>query len=151
MESESWITYTLSTKDCHRVLFRKKIWFLIAFLVLFLLLIGDGLWMYFSIRENKSLIPSSLMDAVLAIACGVVWFFGRINGGIIPYGIIQARKMDQHCIEMKFENKAKKITYTKTIRIQDVYLFHGLVLIKETWKNYAFLTVEAAKELGLIE
>lgn len=91
---------------------------------------------------------------VFFIVLGVVMVI--LNFALIPgllsemtrtYGsVVSRRDADGKVI---FEATIRQTKTTKALLPNKIVPFHGFVLVEEKWRNYAFMTVEAARALEI--
>lgn len=92
-----------------------------------------------------------ILVAILLLQ-NIVLIPGILSERIRTYGNVDAELMDDG--KIKFDCKIRKnstgeVSTSKILKPNKVVPFHGFILVQEKWSNYAFMSKEAAIELGI--
>ncbi len=143
------VSYFLETWDHSKLWFAKNWWFLLG------ITIGIILCMVDAVMVGLMLIQLSTFFIALAsilLLQNIVLIPGILSERIRTYGNVDAELMDDR--KIKFDCKIRKnstgeVSTSKIVKPNKVIPFHGFILVQEKWSNYAFMSKEAAIELGI--
>ena len=143
------VSYFLETWDHSKLWFAKNWWFLLG------ITIGVVLCMVDAVMVGLMLIQLSTFYIILVsilLLQNIVLIPGILSERIRTYGNVEVELMDDG--KIKFNSKISKnstgeVSTSKILKPNKVVPFHGFILVQEKWSNYAFMSKEAAIELGI--
>lgn len=143
------VSYFLETWDHSKLWFAKNWWFLLGVTMGISLGIVDGVMM--GLRQIQLSTFFIILASILLLQ-NIVFIPGILSERIRTYGNVDAELMDDG--KIKFDCKISKnsneeVSASKIIKPNKVVPFHGFILVQEKWSNYAFISKEAAIELGI--
>ena len=143
------VSYFLETWDHSKLWFAKNWWFLLG------ITIGVVLCMVDAVMVGLMLIQLSTFYIILVsilLLQNIVLIPGILSERIRTYGNVEVELMDDGKIKFNSKiskNSAGEVSTSKILKPNKVVPFHGFILVQEKWSNYAFMSKEAAIELGI--
>lgn len=143
------VSYFLETWDHSKLWFAKNWWFTFGLIICFVLAITIAIIFGLKIIELTTFLTSLAYVLMLTSWLFIIVTFSE---RIRTYGNVDAELMDDG--KIKFDCKISKnsngeVSTSKIVKPNKVVPFHGLILVQEKWSNYAFMSKEAAIELGI--
>ncbi len=143
------VSYSLETWDHSKLWFAKNWWFLFGIVIGFILCIVDAIMV--GLRQIQLSTFFIILASILLLQ-NIVLIPGILSERIKTYGNVDVELMDDG--KIKFNSKISKnstgeVSASKIVKPSKVVPFHGFILVQEKWSNYAFMSKEAAIELGI--
>ena len=142
-------SYFLETWDHSKLWFAKNWWFTFGLIICFALAIAIAIIFGLKIIELTTFLTSL---AYVLMLTSWLFIIATFSERIRTYGNVDAELMDDG--KIKFDCKIRKnstgeVSTSKIVKPNKVVPFHGFILVQEKWSNYAFMSKEAAIELGI--
>ena len=143
------VSYFLGKKDHSKLWLAKNWWFAFGLIICFALAIAIAIIFGLKIIELTTFLTSLAYVLMLTSWLFIIVTFSE---RIRTYGNVDAELMDDG--KIKFDCKISKystgeVSTSKIVKPNKVVPFHGYILVQEKWSNYAFISKEAATELGI--
>lgn len=143
------VSYFLEDWDHSKLWFAKNWRFALGLIICFALAITIAVIFGLKIIELTTFLTSLAYVLMLTSWLFIIVTFSE---RIRTYGNVDAELMDDG--KIKFDSKIRKnstgeVSTSKTLKPNKVVPFHGFILVQEKWSNYAFMSKEAAIELGI--
>lgn len=143
------ISYFLETWDHSKLRFAKNWWFTFGLIICFALATAIAIIFGLKIIELTTFLTSL---AYVLMLTSWLFIIATFSERIRTYGNVDATLMDDGKIKFDCkirQNSTGEISASKIAKPNKVVPFHGFILVQEKWSNYAFMSKEAAIELGI--
>lgn len=143
------VSYFLETWDHSKLWFAKNWWFAFGLIICFASAIAIAIIFGLKIIELTTFLTSLAYVLMLTSWLFIIVTFSE---RIRTYGNVDVELMDDG--KIKFNSKISKnstgeVSTSKIVKPNKVVPFHRFILVQEKWSNYAFMSKEAAIELGI--
>lgn len=143
------VSYFLETWDHSKLWFVKNWWFLFGITIGIILCMVDAIMV--GLRQIQLNTFFIILVSILLLQ-NIVLIPGILSERIRTYGNVNVELMDDGKIKFDCkirQNSTGEISTSKIAKPNKVVPFHGFILVQEKWSNYAFMSKEAAIELGI--
>ncbi len=143
------VTYFLGKKEHLKLWLTKNWWFAFGLIICFALAIAIVIIFGLKIIELTTFLTSLAYVLMLTSWLFIIVTFSE---RIRTYGNVNVELMDDGKIKFDCkirQNSTGEVSTSKIVKPNKVVPFHRFILVQEKWSNYAFMSKEAAIELGI--
>lgn len=143
------VSYFLETWDHSKLWFAKNWWFTFGLIICFALATAIAIIFGLKIIELTTFLTSL---AYVLMLTSWLFIIATFSERIRTYGNVNVELIDDGKIKFDCkirQNSTGEVSASKIVKPNKVVPFHGFILVQEKWSNYAFMSKEAAIELGI--